>query len=448
LNLKLSHLEPALGYKERDVLVAEVTNKKQMGVKSLWNEALTAIENVVNEYLQKNNLQRVLHVEIRNYKEMLQYQSCRILSNTPEHAVFTSVREKMTDFVRKNCEGWNVIGFRMRGQRYDDEKTRATLLISINPRTNNKWGELHRNCDLKLQELCKQVAGSSKHLSTYVDFVAGYAQPCVDSDDKDYAVPKSVNVVWKPQSGASIGPKDGDECGTLGPYVRATDKSGKIRKCAVTCYHCIRSGAASQEQLKSNDKYGIGLFGAIAGKKIEVSYPASPDAKVTREEGSANKDLIKILDHFESKPFGTVIHASGFGRQHKHKSRMDWALIELNDTTLFQPFRAVSKSLLTRYEQKYLTDKIYPSDTSSIDIKKVMEYPKVRKDLVETVLLKPDSRTTDARYGIISSVEDTVSWRDYFQKSTVEDHIEFGGMGGSCFVKFGDSGKESFHILS
>ena len=450
MTLHLFCLLPSVGCLGRDTLIVNVTGAESV---DKWQNAVNAMQILVDKYIEQHSLDCQLPIEMRYADKMHQYRSDVIRFNSAEHKLFLRMEDKIIKTIEAKCSNWNVISFRMRGQRYE-KKDRPTVLVNIKPLAKGKWHDISQSINAELDRLSKDVSINPDQMEVFFEMTSGDVFSSVAKEMKRLQ-PTDIDVTMTPPPGASIGPRGGDECGTMGPYVNATDKHGNVIPCFLTCYHVIRGGV-QDAQAKLNDVFGIGLGPESSQGTIVVDYPAPRDAQETRKKAIADlskatshteigtkiatkaQETLRILDYFQNGPgLGRVIHASGLYREASHEHRLDWALVQLNDPALIQRNLAVRKDKLTREEQRFLTDDIYETQTEDIIVNKVMKHDQLQE---YDCLLKDDSRTSFARFGYVHALHDKVNWEELGNRNTIEDTVLFGGRGSLCFVECGDSG--------
>ncbi|KAI9784466.1 MAG: hypothetical protein M1839_002122 [Geoglossum umbratile] len=101
--------------------------------------------------------------------------------------------------------------------------------------------------------------------------------------------------------GASIGPINDEESGTLGGYIYLRRPSGRRIQLGLTCYHVVRPAIAEQNK-KACDENGIGAASAI-GRAVTLTQPSKTDhndIEKTREDYI--ESINKGLENLNSRP--------------------------------------------------------------------------------------------------------------------------------------------------
>ncbi|KAK2811526.1 hypothetical protein FQN50_002149 [Emmonsiellopsis sp. PD_5] len=290
-----------------------------------WRAAANAVLALFWQHGTKDVVS-TLQVEIRNPDKMY----CDVSRPLPDDPklldVLTGIQKEVRDCVMTHMGGiWTSIAYHQRGKRFSGTGN-PTIIVYCTPGSRFDLDQAEE----RLVEVLANVPIEIQLEILPGEIIPGFGGGPTFLED----------ITAKPRNGASIGIADKPAAaGTLGGWVFLNLPDRRQVKCALTCYHVIRSPDTSVTL--RTDSGGILLEASL--DQVPVEYPAAWDARFTRRElqknaqDQHNQNQLQLLNSLRAKPsIGKVILASGNRMKDNQrlniKQRLDWALIETPDT--------------------------------------------------------------------------------------------------------------------
>ncbi|KAF3480754.1 uncharacterized protein GIQ15_06101 [Arthroderma uncinatum] len=314
-------------YEARDVLRILTSNTNP----AAWRTAANYVHNYVKQRALSHTLAS-LQVEISNAHMMYDDVSYAIPDDPTLIESLTQVKGRIVNEVSASMQNvWTSIAFHMRSCRHTNERQKPTVIVFCRPKSTYDFASAEARLSQILIELEMQV---------HLEFLPG--RVVLAPSELPMTLPMATAAESLPQNpvnGSSIGIRGRDaEAGTLGGWlILSLPRENRKVKCALTCYHAIRSGDASVSA--HTDKHGV-HWNDQRGH-LDIEYPAALDSKEAMahlEELCKNephdqelKQQHCMLPRLISGPgIGKVLLASGYHR--KDNQCLDWALIESPST--------------------------------------------------------------------------------------------------------------------
>ncbi|KAK2788542.1 hypothetical protein FQN52_006655 [Onygenales sp. PD_12] len=359
-----------------------------------WRAAANAVLGLFWQHGAKATFP-TLQVEIRNPDKMY----CDVSRPLPDDPklldILTGIQQEVRNFVMTEMGRiWTSIAYHQRVNRFSGTGS-PTIIVFCTPGSRF-------NFDRAEERLVEMLANVPIEIQLEIlpgEIISGHGGgPPTFLED----------ITAKPLNGASVGIADKpNEAGTLGGWAFLNLPDRRQVKCALTCYHVIRSADTSVTQ--RTDSGGI-LLGASLDQ-VHVEYPAAYDAKFTRRQlqkntqNQHNQNQLQLLNTLLATPsIGKVILASGYRMKHDQRlnlqQRLDWALIETPDT--FTANKPPPRSLLVGSRIPLPHEPTYQQNEDS----KVRQFGAFKKgDWVVKI-----GRTSGPTAGEINRIQRDINW--------------------------------------
>ena len=392
-------------YKELDGQNTLVVYTRDTNTKS-WPAAAKTILSLFYTG-EADEIARNVQVEIRNRDEMYNDYSRPLPDDRGLIDELLQISGKVSAVVHSLMRGsWSSIAYhdRINRRAEDDTASKPTVIVFCRPGTS---------CDYEAaeDEIMKVLDTASHRI--HLEFLPGEILLLPEIAKKaKYLDPLPL----KPLNGSSLGiAGNRDKAGTLGGWMFLNLPNQKQQiKCAVTCYHVVRSD--DKTVASHTDTHGI-LLNDPRGH-VMVTYPASLDTEHTAIElkkiSGTPPEKARIQEALPSlianSGIGKVVLASGH-RVHDER-RLDWALIESPST--FSPNKPPPRSsFLPRTERLPEVGFYNPnSDSKALQLGRVKEEDWVTKR----------GRTSDVTSGKVNKMRREVEWMEH-KKITFEMEI-------------------------
>lgn len=353
---------------------------------------------------EADEITRNVQVEIRNRDEMYKDYSRPLPDNRSLIDELSQVSGKVSAIVHALMQGsWSSIAYHDRVNRQaEDGKATAskpTIIVFCRPGTS---------CDYQTaeDEIMKILDTASHRI--HLEFLPGEILLLPETAKKaKYLDPLPI----KPLNGSSLGIEGNrDKAGTLGGWLFLNLPKQNPIKCAVTCYHVVRSD--DKIVASHTDTQGV-LLNDPRGHEM-ATYPAALDAQHTAAELEKNPGTspgkARLQEVLSNPGIGNVILASGH-RVHDER-RLDWALIE--SPTTFSPNKPPPRSSFLPRTDRLPGVGSYNLNSDS----KVRHFSQVKKEDWVT----KRGRTLDVTSGKINKMRREVHWVEH-KKVTFETEI-------------------------
>ncbi|KAF4625898.1 hypothetical protein G7Y89_g12266 [Cudoniella acicularis] len=394
-----------------------------------WVAAATTVQMIIDEVIKARGTGLKIGVEIRNPALMYQDVSRIIRSDTAEYKALIAVQKETIAKVKEVCPGvWTSVTF-FRRVNLLDGTAKPTVVVTVEPRSRHFWSAIEKEIETTITK------SNNTGTELYLEILPGIASPSIS---KEMEASSPISLVGLPENAAnssSIGAENAEEPGSLGiwGYFQPLGSSDKI-KCFLTCYHVVAPGDPANRA--TNNEQGIALNGKEALKEIKINYPSHFDVKegkkflqseLDREfdpRGENSAALSTINKYIDAGGIGTVMHASG-NRYNSEGSRMDWAIVRVNDPGFFGEN---CPPVVTRRQLYNLHYHIDAGET----VKRMGEF------VLESWVAK-NGRTTLTTSGEVDSLWGVVDWHNGMEShEAVIASLEGGG--GEAFALGGDLG--------
>ncbi|KAJ9316435.1 hypothetical protein DTO271D3_3240 [Paecilomyces variotii] len=175
------------------------------------------------------------------------------------------------------------------------EKATASIVVMVDPGTNCDWSGLRFS-------MLREV-GHDPNISLQVEFLPGEASPLLTSvprslqpeQDTDEGIPPlsqldKMDRIGRLQRGMSIGLRGEEGGGTMGGFVTIT--RGRVtHRGILTSYDVVRPSIPASTVIET-DRKGISIDRPNC-PKIEIIYPATKDARATKEDAKSMLEQTK-----------------------------------------------------------------------------------------------------------------------------------------------------------
>ncbi|KAK2816788.1 hypothetical protein FQN49_007982 [Arthroderma sp. PD_2] len=243
------------------------------------------------------------------------------------------VKDQIVEEVSASMQNvWTSIAFHMRRRRRElNAPRKPTVIVFCRPLSICEFAAVEERLLGILNTIETQI---------HLEFIPGrvvLARPGSPHPRPMRQQPRSLSE--NPVNGSSIGVKGREaEAGTLGGWlILNLPREKRQVKCALSCYHVIRSEIASVAGHTDTN----GVHWDDPRGRLTIEYPADLDGKATMARldelckfGPHDQQLqqqYNMLSRLMSGPgIGKVFLASGHQRRKNH--RLDWALIETIET--------------------------------------------------------------------------------------------------------------------
>lgn len=369
-----------------------------------------------------------MQVEIRNKGEI--YNDCSRALPNDSHLIheLSQIEDKVFDIVEELMRGsWSSIAYHLRVDRRTKniDEGKPTVIVFCTPGSS---------CNFEAAEdKFMEVLNTASYL-IHLEFLPGKVTLLPNEGELPIHVSDDCE---KPRNGSSLSIKGNTrKAGSLGGWMFLNPSQGDVpAKCALTCYHVIRS---DDEMISSHtDKHGVmlndsrGHVVAESPAAFDLGYTLKELNKIPTSSSIATECAQRHQKLLSLDPrIGSVILASG--HRVADQRRLDWALIASPST--FKPNKPPSKSHF-KFSPKRLPapPELYKQNEGS----KVRHIGRAKKDDWVTKL----GRSTGITSGRVNSMRRTVYWEEH-QETTFETEIL------SSFEDFAQPGDSGSMVLN
>lgn len=320
---------------------------------TFWRQAAKAILNLFWEHGAERVVGNV-QVEIENREKCYSDVSVPLPNDELILNSLASIRLDVLDIVKSRLHGiWTSIAYHLRESRFSSEPGKPTLLVFCAPGSSSNFDVVER----QIMEVLRNVP-----FDVYLEILPGAVMPLKAGKP---VVLEDISA--KPRNGDSISIEGRtNEAGSLGGWLTLNLRQPFRRpKCALTCYHVVRSDNKNVTQ--HTDTNGVRLNDGRG--QVSVEYPAAYDAMFSKERfekrlpGKIAAEQLEILSSRLARPaIGKVILASGY-RTNEKNQRVEWAIIESPKT--FQANKPPPRSAFGQSSFTLPMDQDYCQDEDS-----------------------------------------------------------------------------------
>lgn len=271
-----------------------------------------------------------LQVEIRNPEKFYNDVSRVLPDDHQLIEALVNIQPEIINAVRSYMgESWSSIAYHTRVSRQADDNAlgKPTIIVFCYPGSACDYDEAE---DHILQIL------TAVSVEVHLEFLPGQITPATPQS----GLPLNLDdTPPKPLNGSSIGVGGNtSEAGSLGGWVVLNLPKQRLTiRCAITCYHVVRSPDSTIAT--HTDTHGVMLNDQRG--HVRVQYPSAYDATYTLSElektcsqnpddAKAAMDYKALSARFSNPGIGKVMLASGYRNKNGYLS--DWALIESPST--------------------------------------------------------------------------------------------------------------------
>ncbi|KAK2764373.1 hypothetical protein FQN54_009067 [Arachnomyces sp. PD_36] len=429
----------------------------QIFFRSELPELLTPAQDEIRDLLQRHpSNHHDIHVEIARPDLVIRPSLFAIDPEDGNIAHYESVKDDLIALLgRRLGDSWRFLSLCLIGQT--EEKAQPAVVVMVDPYTYADWSNLIYEMNLILR------VGEKTNLG--IGFLPGMLPRKGSAGDPEGSRP-GVSYIERLDNGSLLGMdysidvrrKEGDVIGEI----LSLTSGGTTRKGFLTTYRSVRTLSPSPGALGLAERFGLSLDDKAAGGY--VFYPLEKDVAATRAQSEARISKVQhqfqifesdkhklevagspttvieagmfsckqIMEGYaatrkivESMPFaiGQVRFASGNALTRNKKRIMDWAFVELSESSLklFKPIRTPNDPCAKMHNQYGLDTSVKLVTSQPLD-----SFGKITKG---SEFLKT-GRLTGRTAGVCNGVLATCNWhkRDMIrfdsQGNQVEGHTE------------------------
>ncbi|KAM5447311.1 hypothetical protein MaudCBS49596_006075 [Microsporum audouinii] len=326
---RLNRLQPKEeAYETKDVISISTRDRRP---RKAWYDAANDVLAKVKENVP-NRLLLSIQVLVSNVDEMYQDISSALPNDPSIIEPLEQVKDRIVEEVSTSMTNvWSSISFQMRRSRHDFGAPRKpTVIVFCRPLSV---------CDFAATEDRLLEILNDVEIQVYLEFIPGRVVLANPGFIRRAMRHEPELLPENPVNGSSIGVKGrATEAGTLGGWLTLNLPQEKRQiKCALTCYHVVRSDDPSATV--HTDSHGV--HWSDQRGRLTIEYPAALDAKAAMDrldelcqlEPEAQdlqhqRNMISQL--MSGLGIGKVLLASGYQVRNNH--RLDWALVESPET--------------------------------------------------------------------------------------------------------------------